>query len=103
MALVISERSTSSGIMACRAGSMNANSAPWMVEATRMWYQVTVSVMTDTARARAIRASAPWNSWISRLRCIRSAMAPPNRARTTMGRPYPMLITPSSPAEPVRS
>ena len=80
MALVISERSTSSGMMACLAGSMKANSAPWMVEATRMWYQVTVSVMTEMASARAIRASAPWKSWISRLRCIRSAIAPPNRA-----------------------
>ncbi len=103
MALVISERSTSSGMMACLAGSMNANRTPWMVEATRMWYQVTVSVMTDMARARAMRASAPWKSWISRLRSIRSAIAPPNGARASIGKPYPMLITPNSPAEPVSS
>ena len=75
-----------------------------MVEATRMWYQVTVSVMTDTGkceRDESFRALEELDKPLA-LHPV-GYRAPPNSARAIIGRPYPMLITPSSPAEPVSS
>ena len=103
MALVSIPRSTSCGIIACRAGIMKEKTAPCIMEAASKWYQVTTSSEMETATKRAISAAPACPHWIMRLRSNLSAKAPPKRDNNSMGRAKPAETMPSRAGEPVSS
>ena len=87
MALDKSSRSTTSPVMAIRAGPMNANDEPWMTDATKSIQNCSRPNTTMIPSQRALRDSETWAPTMSARRGKRSAATPPNGVTVTMPMP----------------
>ena len=103
IALVSMSLPTRWGIRACLAGMKKEKTPPWAIDTASRWYQLTVPVDMETATNRASTPDAACPSWITRFRFMRSAIAPPNRARQSIGRAKPALTSPRRNGESVIS
>ena len=87
MALDSSSRSTTSPVMAIRAGPIKANDAPWMSDATKSIQNRSRPNTTMIPSQRALRVSEAWEPRMSARRENRSAATPPNGVTVTMPTP----------------
>ena len=94
---------TISGMIACRAGIMNDHIPPCSIDAVSRWVQWTRPVAIRTVTTRAIMALRAWPPWMIFLRSTRSAIAPPQSDRRSIGIAEPPFTMPSSSGRSVSS
>ena len=94
---------TSSGIQACRAGTLNAKTVPVTSASTKMCQTAITSVWISTAVTSEFATSVNWLPAISHRLCSRSAATPPISVKQSCGIPQPRPTMPSDVAVPVSS
>ena len=94
-ALVTSRSGTSWGIIACRAGIRKDHTNPCANPAINSIHMDTISVTMVIPTIVAMHAMTSCPYWIIFLRSHRSASAPPNSEKISMGgaNPAPTIVT----------
>ena len=94
---------TNSGIQACLAGTLKANTVPVMSAMMNTCQTAMTSVWISTAKPADVTAIVAWLITVSQRLWSRSAATPPIKVNANCGMPQPRLTNPSDVAVPVNS